>query len=65
MFWWVHIKFLYNSKFDLTAKSLITNSVVITRVLCTLFSIASAPLSPLLNCKINLPVYKDNYSKLY
>ena len=30
----VHIKFLYNSKFDLTAKSLVTNSVVITRVLC-------------------------------
>ena len=31
----VHIKFLNNSKFDLTAKSLVTNSVVITRVLCT------------------------------
>ena len=30
----VHIKFLYNSRFDLTAKSLVTNSVVITRVLC-------------------------------
>ena len=28
------IKFLYNSKFDLTAKSLVTNTVVITRVLC-------------------------------
>ena len=27
--------FLYNSKFDLTAKSLVTNSVVITRVYCT------------------------------
>ena len=33
-FIWVHVKFLYNSKFDLTAKSLVTNSVVITRVLC-------------------------------
>ena len=32
----VHIKFLHNSKFDLTAKSLVTNSVVITRVLCTI-----------------------------
>ena len=32
----VHIKFLYNSKFDLTAKSLVTNTVVITRVLCIL-----------------------------
>ena len=30
----VHLKILYNSKFDLTAKSLVTNSVVITRVLC-------------------------------
>ena len=30
----VHIKFLYNSKFDFTAKSLVTNTVVITRVLC-------------------------------
>ena len=30
----VHIKFLYNSKFDLTAKSLLINTVVITRVLC-------------------------------
>ena len=28
------IKFLYNSKFDFTAKSLVTNTVVITRVLC-------------------------------
>ena len=28
-------KFLYNSIFDLTAKSLVTNSVVITSVLCT------------------------------
>ena len=30
----VHIKFLYNSKFDLTANSLVTSSVVITRALC-------------------------------
>ena len=30
----VHIKILYNSKFDLTAKSLVTNTVVIRRVLC-------------------------------
>ena len=30
----VHIKFLYSSKFDLTAKSLVTNSVIIMRVLC-------------------------------
>ena len=30
----VHIKFLYNSKFHLTARSLVTNSVVIARVLC-------------------------------
>ena len=30
-----HIKFLYNSKFDFTAKSLVTNTVVIMRVLCT------------------------------
>ena len=30
----VHIKFFYNSKFDFTANSLITNTVVITRVLC-------------------------------
>ena len=29
----VHFKFLYNYKFDLTAKSLVTNSVI-TRVLC-------------------------------
>ena len=29
----VHIKFLFNSKFDFTAKLLVTNSVVITRVL--------------------------------
>ena len=33
----VHIKFLYNGKFDLTAKSLVKNSVVITRVLCILY----------------------------
>ena len=25
----VHIKFLYNSKFNLTAKSLVTNSIII------------------------------------
>ena len=31
----VHIKFFCNSKFILTAKSLVTNSVVITRVFCT------------------------------
>ena len=31
----VNIKCLYNSKLDLTAKSLVTNSVVITRVICT------------------------------
>ena len=31
------IKFLYNSKFDLTAKLLVTNTVVITRILCTCF----------------------------
>ena len=30
----VNIKFLYNSKFDFTAKSLVTNAVVIMRVLC-------------------------------
>ena len=29
--------FLYNSKFNLTAKSLVTNSVVKTRLHCTLF----------------------------
>ena len=28
------VKFLYSSKFDLTAKSLVTNSVAITRALC-------------------------------
>ena len=32
----VHVNFFYNSKFDLTAKSLVTNSVVISRVLCML-----------------------------
>ena len=31
----VHIKFLYNCKFDFTAKFLVTNTVVITRVLYT------------------------------
>ena len=31
------IKFLYNCKFDFTAKSLVTNTVVIARVLCILF----------------------------
>ena len=31
----VHGKFLYNSKFDLTAKSLVTNSVITTRVHCS------------------------------
>ena len=35
----VHIKFLYNSKFDLTARSLVTNSVVITRVFCICLSV--------------------------
>ena len=34
----VHFKFLYNSKFDYTAKSLATNTVVITRFLCTYYS---------------------------
>ena len=33
----VHIKFHYNSKFDFTAKSLVTNTVVKTRVLCNLY----------------------------
>ena len=28
------IKFVYNSKFEFTAKSLVTNTVVIARVLC-------------------------------
>ena len=35
----VHIKVLYNSKFDLTAKSLVTNSVVITRVHCIMMNV--------------------------
>ena len=30
----VHIKFLCNSKFDFTANSLVTNTVVIVKVLC-------------------------------
>ena len=30
----VHSRFLYHSIFDLTEKSLVTNTVVITRVLC-------------------------------
>ena len=29
------LKFLYNSKFDFTAKSLVTNTVIVTRVLCS------------------------------
>ena len=33
----MHINFLYNSKFDFTAKSLVTNTVVITMVLRTNF----------------------------
>ena len=33
-FRWVHIKFLYNNNFDLTINSLVTNRMVITRVLC-------------------------------
>ena len=37
----VHIKFLYNSKLDFTSKPLVTNAVVITRVLCTEFKLAS------------------------
>ena len=42
----VHIKFLYNSKFDLTAKSLVTNSVVVTKIrynvywVCTTISVS-------------------------
>ena len=28
---WIHIKFLYNSKFDLAAKSLVTNNVFINK----------------------------------
>ena len=32
------IKFFYNSKFDFTTKSLVTNTVVITKVFCTLKS---------------------------
>ena len=39
---WVHIKLFYNSKFDFTAKSLVTNSVVITRVLCIWIAAANA-----------------------
>ena len=35
-FRWVHIKFLYNSKFYFIAKCLVTNTVVITRVLCNI-----------------------------
>ena len=31
----VDINFLYNSKFDFTAKSFVTNTFVISRVLCT------------------------------
>ena len=33
------IKFLYNSKFDFTAKSLVTNTVIITRVLFIMYSL--------------------------
>ena len=33
----VHIKFLYNSKLDLTAKSLVSNTVVITRAHCIMY----------------------------
>ena len=39
----VQIKFLYNSKFDITAKPLVTNSIVITRVLCICFSVQIKP----------------------
>ena len=38
----VYLKFLYNSKFDLTAKSLVTNSVVITRIFCITNTLAWA-----------------------
>ena len=31
----VHIRFLYKSEFDFTAKSMIINAVDVTRVLCT------------------------------
>ena len=37
----VNIKFLYNSKFDLTIQCLITNCVVITRVLCIYCSLSA------------------------
>ena len=37
----VPIKFLYNSKFDFTAKPLVTNTVFITRVLCSLIKNAT------------------------
>ena len=36
------IKFLYNSKFDFTAKSLVTNTVVIARVLCIILRVLAA-----------------------
>ena len=36
-FRWIHVEFLYHSKFDFTAKSLVTNAVVISRVLCINF----------------------------
>ena len=42
----VHIKFLYNSKFDFTAKSLVTNTVVITR-------------SSVLNCANKLLLFRQ------
>ena len=34
MLWKVPFKFFYNSKFDFTEKSLVTSTVIITRVLC-------------------------------
>ena len=40
------VKFLYNSKFDFTAKSLVTNTVVITRVLCNCLSLSTAECGP-------------------
>ena len=42
----VHIKFLYNIKFDFTAKSLLINTVAITRVLCIILQTKAHECSP-------------------
>ena len=60
MFRWVHVKFLFNRKFDLTAKSLVTNTGVIMCVLCNYLSLITFMLLTVFGLKLYSAKFMNN-----